>query len=172
MSLDGSDGNTSDCNATTAVPGGGWCASRDAIELCSRAGSWGCARPPDNGSRVSCEVHARFHQSRGVRFPSATHSVLRLSRKEASRRVLAVLPKRFSKYRLSLNPEKTRLIEFHPSHVRGPSGPSRPLRPRAFDLLGFTSFWTKSRRSVSGDQAESSHRSSESDGQGRRSVAA
>src|SRR6266545_1292532 len=27
----------------------------------------------DNGSRVSREIHARFHESRGVRSPSATH---------------------------------------------------------------------------------------------------
>jgi len=60
--------------------------------------------------------------------------------------VLAVLPKRFGKFGLSLHPEKTRLIEFRPPRVRGPNGPSEPRRRRTFDLLGFTHYWTKSRR--------------------------
>jgi RNA-directed DNA polymerase len=54
--------------------------------------------------------------------------------------------KRFGKFGLSLHPEKTRLIEFRPPRVRGPNGPSEPCRRPTFDLLGFTHYWTKSRR--------------------------
>ena len=60
--------------------------------------------------------------------------------------MLAVLPKRVGKFGLSLHPEKTRPIEFRPPRVRGPNGPSEPRRRRTFDLLGFTHYWTKSRR--------------------------
>ena len=81
-----------------------------------------------------------------MRLPSATHPVLAFSQEEDARRVLAVLPKRFGKFGLSLHPEKTRLIEFRPPRVRGPNGPSEPHRRRTFDLLGFTHYWTKSRR--------------------------
>jgi len=76
----------------------------------------------------------------------ADDAVLGFSQEEDARRVLAVLPKRFGKFGLSLHPEKTRLIEFRPPRVRGPNGPSEPRRRRTFDLLGFTHYWTKSRR--------------------------
>jgi group II intron reverse transcriptase/maturase len=76
----------------------------------------------------------------------ADDAVLGFSQEEDARRVLAVLPKRFGKYGLSLHPEKTRLIDFHPPQGGRPKGPTEPLRQRAFDLLGFTHYWTKSRR--------------------------
>lgn len=57
-----------------------------------------------------------------------------------ARRVLAVLPKRFDKYGLTLHPKKTRLTEF-----RRPSRTDKEGKG-SFDLLGFTHFWTKSRK--------------------------
>jgi group II intron reverse transcriptase/maturase len=63
-----------------------------------------------------------------------------------ARRVLAVLPKRFAKYGLTLHPEKTRLIEFRRPDRRSPSEGDRSGRPGTFNLLGFTHFWAKSRR--------------------------
>src|SRR5205085_6142839 len=48
----------------------------------------------------------------------ADDAVLGFSQEEDARRVLAVLPKRFGKYGLTLHPEKTRLIDF-----RKPQGP-------------------------------------------------
>lgn len=65
------------------------------------------------------------------------------SQEEDARRVWAVLPKRFACYGLTLHPEKTRLIAF-----RRPSGGGRDAtaRPTSFDMLGFTHFWTRSRR--------------------------
>jgi RNA-directed DNA polymerase len=64
---------------------------------------------------------------------------------EDARRVLAVLPKRFTKYGLTIHPDKTRLVPFE--------RPNRPSRrpteeprepPGTFDLLGFTHFWSYS----------------------------
>lgn len=57
-----------------------------------------------------------------------------------ARRVMEVLPKRFDKYGLRLNAEKTRLIPF--CRPRGGQGE----RPGTFDLLGFTHYWGRSRK--------------------------
>jgi len=71
--------------------------------------------------------------------------VLVFREEEDARRVLAVLPKRFGRYGLTLHPEKTRLVEFHRPKCR------RPPRddddgPGSFDYLGFTHFWARSRK--------------------------
>jgi group II intron reverse transcriptase/maturase len=55
-----------------------------------------------------------------------------------ARRVLAVLPKRFGRYGLTLHPTKTRLVDFR--------RPDRGQRPGTFDLLGFTHHWGQSWR--------------------------
>ena len=58
---------------------------------------------------MSCEVHARFCESRGVRLPSATHLVVlcrtRSDAEEALRRIGLIL----GRLKLSLHPEKTRV---------------------------------------------------------------
>lgn len=60
-----------------------------------------------------------------------------------ARKVLAVLPKRFGRFGLTLHPEKTRLVPFQPP----PSGGVRPgKRPGTFNLLGLTHYWGRSRR--------------------------
>src|SRR5438132_4420481 len=76
----------------------------------------------------------------------ADDAVLGFSREEDASRVLAVLPKRFGKYGLTLHPTKTRMIDFHPLRGRGPDAPSDSHRKRTFDLLGFTHYWARSRR--------------------------
>ena len=64
-----------------------------------------------------------------------------------ARRVLAVLPKRFGRYGLTLHPEKTRLVDFRRPDRRDPPGSSqRGQRPGTFDLLGFTHHWGQSWR--------------------------
>ena len=88
---------------------------------------------------MSREVHVRFCEGVGVRFPRATRLALVFANESDARRVLAVLPKPFGKYGLSLHPEKTRLIEFRPG-IRG------PRQCRSIDLLGFTLYWGESRR--------------------------
>jgi RNA-directed DNA polymerase len=64
-----------------------------------------------------------------------------------ARRVMAVLPKRFGKYGLTLHPDKTRLVPFkRPAMGKPPRGGPGGDRPGTFDLLGFTHFWARSRR--------------------------
>jgi group II intron reverse transcriptase/maturase len=62
-----------------------------------------------------------------------------------AQRVMAVLPKRFGKYGLTIHPDKTRLIPFRqPSSTTGGGGNQNG--PGTFDLLGFTHYWAKSQR--------------------------
>jgi RNA-directed DNA polymerase len=76
----------------------------------------------------------------------ADDAVLFFEHEQDARRVMAVVPKRFGKYGLTLHPEKTRLIEFRRPDRRAllvSRGASR--RPGTFDLLGFTHYWGMSR---------------------------
>jgi RNA-directed DNA polymerase len=62
--------------------------------------------------------------------------------RQDAERFLAVLPKRFGAYGLTLHPDKTRLVRFQrPDRIRKDEG-----RPGTFDLLGFTHYWGLSRR--------------------------
>ena len=65
--------------------------------------------------------------------------------KEDAVRAMEVLPKRLAKYGLEMHPEKTKLICF-----KRPSGDDnsykRGNRPDAFNFLGFTHYWKKSRK--------------------------
>jgi group II intron reverse transcriptase/maturase len=79
-----------------------------------------------------------------------------------ARRLMEVLPKRFAKHGLTIHPEKTKLIEFGRPRNRPPAratGSARPNTPSAskpdeesesgngtFDFLGFTHYWTRSRK--------------------------
>ncbi len=64
--------------------------------------------------------------------------VMGFEREEDARRVMEVLPKRFARFSLSLNMQKTRLVDFRK--------PSRPEdKPESFDFLGFTHYWGRSR---------------------------
>jgi len=54
-----------------------------------------------------------------------------------AKRLMEVLPKRFTRFALSLHPKKTRLIAF--------GKPARNAKPQGtFDFLGFTFYWGKS----------------------------
>jgi len=75
----------------------------------------------------------------------ADDAVLLFEREQDARKVMAVLPKRFAKYGLTLHPEKTRLVEFLRPDRRTSLGDDASPRPGTFDLLGFTHFWGKSR---------------------------
>ncbi len=62
--------------------------------------------------------------------------------KRDAERFLAVLPKRFGKYGLTLHPDKTRMISFQrPDRVDDGEG-----GPATFDFLGFTHHWAVSRK--------------------------
>jgi group II intron reverse transcriptase/maturase len=66
---------------------------------------------------------------------------------EDARRVLDVLPKRFGKYGLTLHPDKTRLVPFRRPPQHPPQAPSGGAgAPGSFDFLGFTHFWSRSKR--------------------------
>ena len=71
----------------------------------------------------------------------ADDAVLGFAREDDVRRVLAVLPKRFGKFGLTLHPDKTRLVDF-----RRPRRDSKPTPGQSFDMLGFTHYWGKSRK--------------------------
>jgi len=94
------------------------------------------------------ELHVRFCERGGGRFPSATRLVIAFAREEDARRVWNVLPKRFGKYGLTLHPDKTRLINFRL--------PPKDGRRDTFDLLGFTHFWGRSRKGTRAIQRQTS----------------
>jgi RNA-directed DNA polymerase len=72
----------------------------------------------------------------------ADDAVLVFQNEADARRVLAVLPKRFGKYGLTLHPEKTRLVQFKWPRGPAPQGPP----PGTFDFLGFTHYWGRTRK--------------------------
>lgn len=66
--------------------------------------------------------------------------VIGFEHREDAERVMAVLHQRMQKYRLTLHPEKTRLIAFgRPSSGKSGGGPA------SFDFLGFTHHWRRTR---------------------------
>ena len=73
----------------------------------------------------------------------ADDAVLVFAREDDARRVAAVLPKRFEKYGLNLHPEKTRLMPFGAPRLEDRT---RGGRAETFDFLGFTHYWSRSRR--------------------------
>jgi group II intron reverse transcriptase/maturase len=75
----------------------------------------------------------------------ADDAVMLFSREEDARRVMDVLAKRFAKYGLTLHPSKTRLVEFRRPDRRPPRDGGGD-GPGTFDLLGFTHYWTLSRK--------------------------
>ena len=76
----------------------------------------------------------------------ADDAVLFFANEQDAHKVMAVLPKRFGKYGLTLHPEKTRLVEFRrPDKRDPPAGGERSGRAGTFDLFGFTHYWGKSR---------------------------
>jgi RNA-directed DNA polymerase len=61
---------------------------------------------------------------------------------EAARRIMTALPKRFARFGLTIPPQKTALIAFSqpPLRQEGTKGKG------TFEFLGFTHYWTRSRR--------------------------
>jgi RNA-directed DNA polymerase len=77
-----------------------------------------------------------------VRF--ADDAILCFQHKEDAEKVLAVLPKRFEKYGLTLHPEKTRLIEF--GRYAAKNARKQGKKPATFNFLGFTHICARSRQ--------------------------
>ena len=85
------------------------------------------------------EVRPRLQgRCRLVRY--ADDAVMLFESDRDGQRVLAVLGKRLGRYGLELHPDKTRYLDFRPALERG-----RRARA-AFDFLGFTHYWVRSRR--------------------------
>lgn len=84
--------------------------------------------------------------ARLVRYADDLVIVCRL--REDAERVMEVLPKRLSRYGLTLHPDKTRMVYFERPPRRGdPRGHNAGGgRPGTFDFMGFTHFWSRSKR--------------------------
>jgi len=74
----------------------------------------------------------------------ADDGLLCFERREDAERVLAVLPKRFAKFGLTLHPEKTRLVHFGRSALE--KAERDGTKPATFDFLGFTYQCARSRQ--------------------------
>jgi hypothetical protein len=71
--------------------------------------------------------------------------VIGTAREDDARRIMEVLPKRMSKYGLTVHPEKTRLVRFEPPQTgRSETEEREPPDPTTFDFLGFTHYWGRS----------------------------
>lgn len=75
-----------------------------------------------------------------VRF--ADDFVVGCEREDDGEKVMAVLPKRFGRFKLTIHPTKTALVKFRkpPSKAENDGGNG------TFDFLGFTHYWDKSRQ--------------------------
>jgi RNA-directed DNA polymerase len=73
--------------------------------------------------------------------------VIGVAREDDARRLMEVLPKRMSKYGLTVHLEKTRLVRFHPAEAADSEPKDQnSTGPRTFDFLGFTHYWGRSLR--------------------------
>ena len=68
--------------------------------------------------------------------------VMGFEAEEDARKVMEVLPKRMGRFGLKTHEEKTRLLYFGRSMGKGKDR----KEPGSFDFLGFTHYWSKSRR--------------------------
>ena len=83
------------------------------------------------------EIRCRL-KGRSFLIRYADDAVMGFEHEEDAVRVIEVLPKRFARFGLSLNMEKTRLVDFQKSN-------NTEGKPETFDFLGFTHYWGKSR---------------------------
>lgn len=74
-----------------------------------------------------------------VRF--ADDFVIGCEREEDARRIMAVLPKRFARFRLTIHPQKTRQVAFGKPARRETAASGNDT----FEFLGFTHYWAQSR---------------------------
>jgi len=91
------------------------------------------------------EVQPRL-QGRAFLIRYADDFVMGFACEEDAQRVLAVLPKRFGKYGLTIHPDKTRLVAFRPPDRSERSDSGQGHEPGQFDFLGFRHLWGRSRK--------------------------
>lgn len=75
-----------------------------------------------------------------IRF--ADDFIVGCTREDDARRVMAALKERFETFRLTMHPEKTKLVRFRKPSLQSESGSGNGT----FDFLGFTHYWSRSRR--------------------------
>jgi RNA-directed DNA polymerase len=75
-------------------------------------------------------------------FRYADDAIICCEKAQDAARIRETLPKRLAKFKLTLNEEKTKMVEF--SRVKVQQG----IPQEAFDFLGFTFYWGKSRKGV------------------------
>src|SRR3974390_2050955 len=86
---------------------------------------------------MSGDAHVRFRERLGVRFPRATRLVVGFEHEAGARRCWDDMRMLLGKFSLSLNPDKTRLIEF--GRFAAERRAQRGLgKPETFNFLGFT----------------------------------
>jgi hypothetical protein len=94
------------------------------------------------------EVQPRL-KGRSFLIRYADDFVMGFQHEEDARRVMAVLPKRFEKYGLTIHPEKTRMVCFErPARHSDRGDTGGAATPGSFDFLGFTHYWGRSRSGV------------------------
>jgi group II intron reverse transcriptase/maturase len=92
------------------------------------------------------EVRPRL-KGRAFLIRYADDLVIGVAREDDARRIMDVLPKRLSKYGLTIHPEKTRLVRFEPAGAVDSATPGGASpAPGTFDFLGFTHYWGRSQR--------------------------
>ena len=79
-------------------------------------------------------------QGRSLLVRYADDAVMLFENDRDGQRVLAVLGKRLERYGLRLHPDKTRYLDFRPNRPRGRG------KGAAFDFLGFTHYWVRTRK--------------------------
>ena len=73
--------------------------------------------------------------------------VIGAAREDDAHRIMEVLPKRMSKYGLTVHPTKTRLVRFQPPETCDSDAADRnQSEPGTFDFLGFTHYWGGTRQ--------------------------
>ena len=86
---------------------------------------------------MSREVQVRFCESRGVRFPPATHLIVGFEHRHDAERFRDELGGRFARFGLEPHPGKTRLVEFGRRAARDRAARGEG-KPETFTFLGFT----------------------------------
>jgi len=87
------------------------------------------------------EVKPRL-QGKATLIRYADDFVICFEHREDAERVMAVLGKRFGRFNLRLQPDKTRLVDFR----QPPRSQTRGKGPGTFDFLGFTVYWRRNHR--------------------------
>ena len=135
-------------NVCDDIDGGQTNASKlfgNGIRDCLSTGDCCHGRRLDSKSPMSGDVHVRFCEHLGVRFPRMTRPTLCFEYEDDARKVMAVLPKRFNRFGLELNEAKTKRVTFQ--RPRGASRATQHNAPKStFDFLSFTHFWARPRK--------------------------